>query len=177
MDKLFQQDGPMVLFYLVCMKRSGWRRLVLGEKAPFECFATWHIVNHYENLGMGEQPCKQEPQNACNPYCGPCAEAHEPMEDLLHNNPHVQVQIIFTATNAKHDAKAQVRHLLAIAEQGDETVVKQTLGDWYGKEAKNYTDFATKYPMNGELKKQDEKIEAMQKWCVKTGIQFTPTFL
>jgi protein-disulfide isomerase len=30
--------------------------------------------------------------------------------------------------------------------------------------------------MNGELKKQDEKVEAMKDWCSKTEIQFTPTF-
>jgi protein-disulfide isomerase len=30
--------------------------------------------------------------------------------------------------------------------------------------------------MNGELKKQENKIDAMQSWCDKTGIYFTPTF-
>ena len=131
------------------------------------------------NLGivLGDPHAKHKIIKVCNPYCGPCAEAHEPMEELLHNNPNVQVQIIFTATNAKNDAKAPpVKHLLAIAEKGDETVVRQALGDWYLPEKKNYTAFASKYPMNGELQKQDEKVEAMQQWCVKTGIQFTPAF-
>jgi protein-disulfide isomerase len=29
--------------------------------------------------------------------------------------------------------------------------------------------------MNGELKKQSEKIEKMSDWCNKVGIQYTPT--
>ena len=37
---------------------------------------------------------------------------------------------------------------------------------------KDYEFFATKYPMNGELTKQGEKIEAMDKWCKEMNIQF-----
>jgi protein-disulfide isomerase len=48
--------------------------------------------------------------------------------------------------------------------------------DWYGAEKKDYKKYASQYPMNGELGQQDKKIEAMDKWCKQTGIQFTPTF-
>jgi hypothetical protein len=113
----------------------------------------------------------------CNPYCGPCAKAHSPIEELLHNNPDVQVQIIFTATNDKNDIKAApVKHLLAIAEKGNEETVKQALDDWYLADKKDYVAFAAKYPMNGELQKQVEKIEAMREWCEKAKITSTPTF-
>jgi protein-disulfide isomerase len=113
----------------------------------------------------------------CNPYCGPCAKAHQPMEDLLENNPDVQVQILFTATNSEGDMKAPpVKHLLAIAEKNEEPMVKQALDDWYLAEKKDYEIFAAKYPMNGELKQQNAKIEAMKNWCDTTGIEFTPTF-
>jgi len=30
--------------------------------------------------------------------------------------------------------------------------------------------------MNGELKQQNAKIEAMKDWCDTAGIEFTPTF-
>lgn len=113
----------------------------------------------------------------CNPYCGPCAKAHQPMEDLLENNPDVQIQILFTATNNEADTKAPpVRHLLAIAEKNEEPIVKQALDDWYLAEKKDYEVFAAKYPMNGGLKQQNAKIEAMKDWCDTTGIEFTPTF-
>lgn len=113
----------------------------------------------------------------CNPYCNPCSKAHIPMEELLHNNPEVQIQLIFTASNKEWDIGAPpVKHLLAIADKGDETILKQALDDWYLPENKNYQAFAAKYPMNGELKRQDAKINAMKEWCIKMEIEYTPTF-
>lgn len=113
----------------------------------------------------------------CNPYCGPCANAHKSMEALLQNNPNLQIQILFTATNTENDVKAApVKHLLAIAANNTEVKVRQALEDWYLAEKKDYDVFAAKYPMDGELNKQSEKIEAMSKWCSEVGIVFTPTF-
>ena len=113
----------------------------------------------------------------CNPYCRPCAKAHIPMEELLHNNPDVQIQVLFTAANNEDDIKTPpVKHLLAIAETNNETITKQALDDWYLPDNKDYETFASKYPMNGELKRQDVKIEAMRNWCDKVKVNFTPTF-
>lgn len=114
----------------------------------------------------------------CNPYCGPCAKAHTPIEELVHNNPEIQVQIIFTATNDAEDSRAApVKHLLAIAEKNNnEAIIKQALDDWYLAEKKEYEMFASKYPMNGELQKQGDKLEKMSTWCNKNEIMFTPTF-
>ena len=99
------------------------------------------------------------------------------MEELLHNNPDLQIQIIFNATNAEGDIKARpVKHLLAIAENGSEQIIRQALDDWYLPENKDYETFSAKYPMNGELKQQGEKVNAMYNWCIKTEIAFTPTF-
>ncbi|MDB4921457.1 vitamin K epoxide reductase family protein [Mucilaginibacter sp.] len=113
----------------------------------------------------------------CNPYCGPCAKAHQPMEDLLDNNPDVQVQILFVATNDEHDNRTPpVRHLLAIAEKGNDSITKHALDDWYSAEKKDYGQFAGKYPMNGELNGQAAKIAEMKAWCDRTKIEFTPTF-
>ena len=68
-----------------------------------------------------------------------------------------------------------VRHLLAIDGEKDEAITKKALDDWYLAEKKEYELFALKYPMNGELLKQGNKIEAMSKWCKATGISVTPT--
>lgn len=115
----------------------------------------------------------------CSPYCGPCAKAHAPMEALLENNPDIQVQIIFTASNSEEDrAAAPAKHLLAIADQhkDNDLIIKQALDDWYLAKEKDYGRFAAKYPMNGALKYQDGKIDAMSQWCEGAGIGFTPTF-
>lgn len=137
------------------------------------------VTESTHNLGItiGKPDAKYKLVKVCNPYCGPCAKAHPTMEDLLENNPDVQIQIIFTATNKKDDTKAlPVKHLMAIAEKGDEQLTIQALDDWYLPEKKDYAVFAAKHPMNGELQNQEAKIEAMDTWCNKEQVVFTPTF-
>lgn len=137
------------------------------------------VIEPTEGLGitLGNPAAKYKLIKVCNPYCGPCAKAHLPIEELLTNNPDVQVQIIFTSTNKEGDYRTPpVKHLMAIAEQNDIELIKQALDDWYLAEKTDYTVFAAKYPMNGALKDQDAKIDAMSNWCDQTGISFTPTF-
>jgi uncharacterized membrane protein len=132
---------------------------------------------HKMGITLGKPDAKYKLVKVCNPYCGPCAKAHIPMEDLLENNSDVQIQIIFTATNKEGDRKTlPVKHLMAIAEKGNERQIKQALDDWYLPEKKDYAVFAAKHPMNGELQHQEAKIEAMNDWCNKSNIVSTPTF-
>ncbi|MGC4022715.1 MAG: vitamin K epoxide reductase family protein [Cyclobacteriaceae bacterium] len=112
----------------------------------------------------------------CNPYCGPCAKAHPPLEEIILHNKNYNLRIIFTASNEDNDPRATVvKHLLAVAEKGNPDQTAKAIDDWYNAEQKNYENFATKYPMNGELKQQGEKIEDMAKWCKESMISFTPT--
>lgn len=132
----------------------------------------------WENIGitLGNAAAPNTIIKVCNPYCGPCARAHTVMEELVNHNKDVKVKIIFTTTNSEHDRGAPVvRHLLAIQEKGREDVLENALDDWYLAEKKNYETFSAKYPMNGTLQTQDEKIEEMSTWCKKAGIHYTPT--
>lgn len=113
----------------------------------------------------------------CNPYCGPCAKAHPKIEKLLEDNDDLQVKILFTATDDDNNIMSKpVKHLLAIAEKGDEQLTKKALDEWYLAEKKDYDVFAAKYPMNGELQVQGEKLTAMSKWCKEMNVVATPTF-
>ncbi|HUR65054.1 MAG TPA: thioredoxin domain-containing protein [Chitinophagaceae bacterium] len=129
------------------------------------------------NMGitLGNKEAKTTIIKVCNPYCAPCARAHQELKELLkHDN--VKVQVIFTATNAPDDKRtAPVKHLLAIAAKGNESEIEKAMDDWYMSEEKNYEAFAGKYRMNGELKKQDEKINEMAAWCTATDISYTPS--
>ena len=113
----------------------------------------------------------------CNPYCGPCAKAHEKIEALLEHNNNVKMKLIFTTPDKDtHPSIKPTRHLMAIAENTyDQQTLKQSLDDWYLPDKKDYDLFAAKYPMNGELLQQGTKIEAMEKWCSEIKISFTPT--
>jgi uncharacterized membrane protein len=125
---------------------------------------------------LGNKNAKNTLVKVCNPYCGPCAKAHPEIEKLLEEADNLKVQIIFTATNGEHDFTAlPVKHLLAIAQTYDESFTKKALDDWYLAEKKDFKVFTEKYKMNGELKDQNSKVDAMSRWCKKVDIQFTPT--
>lgn len=137
------------------------------------------IIKPTDGLGirLGKLDAKHKIIKVCNPYCGPCANAHPVIDNILQDNPDVQVQIIFTSSDDDLDIKAApVRHLLALFGRNNERILKQALNDWYLAKRKDYAAFAAKYPMNGELKMQGHKIRAMQDWCEEMDIHFTPTF-
>lgn len=112
----------------------------------------------------------------CNPYCGPCAKAHPVLEEIVKHNNDVKVKVIFTATNKETDrANKPVKHLLAIAAKQSLHQTEEALDTWYMADKKDYEAFAAKYPMNGELKQQEQKIELMKQWCDDAEITATPT--
>ena len=132
---------------------------------------------HELGIILGNPSATYRVIKVCNPYCGPCAKAHPALEELLHNNDEVCLQIIFTATNNENDIKKKiVAHLLAIAAQKDEQRTRKALGDWYESTQKSYDAFAIRYPMKEELQEQEPEIERMRQWCDDTKIKFTPTF-
>jgi uncharacterized membrane protein len=112
----------------------------------------------------------------CNPYCAPCARAHRELEDLVNRNSDIQVRIIFISKNIENDRQSiVVKHLLAITAQSDVAGTQQALDDWYLPMEKNYDRFAARHPVNGELDRQGEKLEAMSNWCEEAGVVSTPT--
>lgn len=136
------------------------------------------ITQSTDGLGItiGNPKAKYTLIKVCNPYCGPCAKAHPVIEDLLKNNDNVKVQIIFMSTDSEDDYRSKpVRHLMAIYEINKKISLK-ALDEWYLADKKDYDIFATKFPMNGELELQTDKIKDMFKWCNETKIVFTPTF-
>lgn len=131
-----------------------------------------------ENLGIvvGNPNATNEIIKVCNPYCGPCAKAHPELEHIVNSNNDVKVRIIFTASGEEEDIKTPpVAHLLAIQQKLGVETVHTALDEWYMAPSKDYEAFAKKYPMNGELKQQTEKIQAMRDWCKDMKIRATPT--
>lgn len=136
------------------------------------------VTGATEGLGIvvGNPQAKNEIIKVCNPYCGPCAKAHPELENILKNNFDVKVRIIFTASGDDDDILNEpVQHLLAIQEKNGQEAVHHALNDWYLSQEKDYNVFAKKYPMNEELKQQNDKIIAMYNWCNKMKIRATPT--
>ncbi|MCH5716249.1 vitamin K epoxide reductase family protein [Niabella hibiscisoli] len=56
-------------------------------------------------ISMGNPGSTYRLIKVCNPYCGPCSEAHPIIDDLIASNDEVSLQIIFTSTNDENDSK------------------------------------------------------------------------
>ena len=65
---------------------------------------------------------------------------------------------------------------MAINAKYDIQQTQQALDDWYLAKKKDYDVFALKYPMNGELKEQENKLDLMKHWCDEAEVTATPTF-
>ncbi|TWF39574.1 hypothetical protein FHW36_10511 [Chitinophaga polysaccharea] len=140
------------------------------------------VTTSTEGLGirLGNSNATHKIINVCNSYCDSYAKAHPPIEELLHTNQNVQVQIIFVATTETGDRRtAPVRHLLAIADKGIESLTRQALDDWYSADKRDYEAFTAKYPMNEELEQQNTKIEGMlactSTWMLLVHLHFLLT--
>ena len=132
--------------------------------------------NNPEGLGIlmkGQSP-KFHVLKVCNPYCGPCARTHPVLEELYETG-NIDLQIIFVPGGGDELKLNTVRHIMAIASKDNPDMTKKALDDWYLAEKKDYAAFATKYPMNGELKAQEANIQSMLSWSEVENITHTPT--
>ena len=112
-----------------------------------------------------------------NPYCPPCAKTHTLLDEFLQERNDVQARIVFTANNTEKDIKTQVsRHLMALNDLPDKTIVRKALHDWYQQKQKHYDAWAKVYPV--ELKESEyHKIDSQHAWCQMAEVSATPTML
>lgn len=171
-----------------------FKRLKKGNVYKKELYNIKYNLNYFESflisqdsiippssdLGIiiGNPHAKTKLLKICNPYCGPCANAHQPITELLHHNTDVQLRIIFTSGNDESDKSSiVVKHLMALTENAADEFKEQVLADWYLSPIKDYDKFVQKYPLNRlDLESQNDKLNAMADWCKEAKIQFTPTF-
>lgn len=112
-----------------------------------------------------------------NPYCEPCAKAHQVMEDWIAQRNDVQLKVVFSTVNKDDDMRTKIaRHMTGLQLLDNKEIVKDALNDWYVKNHKNYESWAIKYPVifNHELTEISKK---QRDWCDRMAITFTPTIL
>lgn len=112
-----------------------------------------------------------------NPFCGPCAKAHETLDQWLSVRDDIQLKIIFTTANHDDDEKTKVsRHVTALSLLNDTKLLENALNDWYKQGSKKYEAWATQYPITFD-KDMSMVTEKQKAWCDLTEIAFTPTIL
>ncbi|WP_286851338.1 vitamin K epoxide reductase family protein [Sphingobacterium sp. UBA7253] len=156
-----------------------WKKLLYNPTIFASILEKSETINYPVNgigLVIGNESAANEIVKVCNPYCQPCSSTHLILEEIVRKNSNVKLRIIFTASGDERDIKtAPVQHLLAIQEKYGKQKVHEALDDWYLASVKKYDAFAVKYPMNGELNRQTEKVLEMRNWCEAMKIRATPT--
>lgn len=151
---------------------------VLSNKELFDYFLSTsrQITSNPEGLGifLKGPTAKFHVLKVCNPYCGPCARTH-PILEQLYEAGKIDLQIVFVPGGGDEVRLKTIRHLLGIASKGNLEQTRLALHEWYSQEKKDYEAFAAKYPLNGELAKQESNIKAMLDWAEKEQISHTPT--
>src|SRR6185369_10331155 len=119
---------PVLIWYMTkpyllkLQQAKNTKREYLQIKFNTEIFDTLlkkqkSIITSVEGLGisMGNPAATNTLIKVCNPYCGPCARAHQKIESLLGEHVNLQVKIIFTTPNEEDNIMVKpVRHFLAI---------------------------------------------------------------
>jgi thiol-disulfide isomerase/thioredoxin len=151
---------------------------VLSNKELFDYFISTsrQITFNPEGLGifLKGPKAKYHVLKVCNPYCGPCARTH-PLLEQLYEAGNIDLQIVFVPGGGDEIRIKTIRHLMGIASKSNIEQTRRALDDWYLPEQKDYDVFAAKYPLNGELAKQESNIQAMLVWAEKEKISHTPT--
>ncbi len=135
------------------------------------------IIDGWSDLGItiGNQGAVNTIVKVCNPYCTPCARAHQQLAKLVELKKNLCVKVIFLATNDDQDKRGKiVKHFLSLYRANDNSI-HQILCDWYLAQIRNYQTFAEKYPISADLNQEHNSIEMMSEWCKKAGITHTPT--
>lgn len=166
--------------YTAKQERRAYHRLKFNPDV-FDALLKKQKAMQTSTNGMGIQLGAVDAPNmlvkVCNPYCGPCIQAHPKIEKLLEENENINVKIIFMAPDYPGElVHKTISHILATTKiVKDSQKINQVLDDWYLAEKKDYNVFAEKYPLNGEIEKTSTLVSDMNLWCINNNIDYTPT--
>ena len=126
------------------------------------------------DMQLGNPAAPLQIMVACNPYCGPCAKAHEVLHDILNSND-IGLTIRFTVkTEDREDKKTQaVQYLLKLLHYSSPAQKRKALHDWFVW--MNYEKFVTQYPLRGNAPDVVRQLSLHEQWTKEAEIKFTPT--
>lgn len=129
----------------------------------------------FENeLQLGNPDAPLQILVACNPYCGPCSQAHDKLHELV-TSMDVGVTVRFTVkANDPEDKKTQaVLYMLQLLHYSNPAQKRNVLHDWFV--LMNHAKFADEYPLPDSPADVTEMLAEYEQWAEDAGIRFTPT--
>jgi len=135
------------------------------------------------DLQLGNPFAPLQMMVACNPYCAPCAKAHEQLDEILSANGDgigITIRFLIDDTDPSDIRTIAVRHIFqywlekaAYLNDPEKSMLARTLlHDWFAH--MDYETFAKKYPAL-PLPQADELLAQHATWCGINAIEATPT--
>ena len=124
---------------------------------------------------LGNAHAKNVITMVSNPFCGPCAQAHQGLEEWLKTEDDLQLNIIITAAdNDQTKRRAMALHINALNVSDDNSKLANALHDWFSLKEKDHHKWMEKYPVaiNGQ---ENELLTKQKKWCDVAAVTVTPT--
>lgn len=114
---------------------------------------------------------------ACNPYCGPCAKAHQELDEILENFKNllcIQMRFVCDPENENDKRTIAVKAILqkAIEFEKKETPQKM-LSDWF--KDMNFEKWSRNWKITKVVNVMND-LKQHDLWSKQSNIQFTPTF-
>ncbi|PRY35977.1 thioredoxin-like protein [Spirosoma oryzae] len=144
------------------------------------------VLSEQSLLGHIDEPadiCLGNPQSPVtiivlsNPFCKPCALAHQYLSELLFRFPdRVRIIMRFVADidNPSDERVKVVRHMYALANYQPEQLVS-ALDSWFG--SRNFESWANLYPIDSQSSQWDELIRHTQAWSEQNNFIYTPAII
>jgi len=142
------------------------------EKEEFVDTTIWE-----NDLIIGNPQAPLKITVACNPYCGPCANAHKVLDEMLdryRNIVCIQLRFICQANNNEDVRTMVVENILRKSlEFSDYHQLQKMMSDWFSD--MNYENWLTRWKATNNFS-VNEKLNHHEKWIERSQISFTPTF-
>jgi thiol-disulfide isomerase/thioredoxin len=110
-----------------------------------------------------------------NPFCNPCAKAHQFLEEWLAKGIDFKLNIVYTFSMDDNDTRKQFFKQLIALRKVDEIQVENALKDWNSSDYPTLENWKAKYPANNTINDKIELLEQVN-WCKLNEIKGTPTF-
>lgn len=151
--------------------------------AVLEKQRTVDITPFKDDLQLGNPGAPLQLMFACNPYCEPCAKAHEVLHNLIEKyNDKIGLTVRFmVGENSMNDDKAKaVKYLLKqvllqpenIPEHQKAAFTRQLMHDWF--EHMDMGKFTKQYPLVAGINAAN-LLQHHAAWTIQNNIESTPT--
>lgn len=129
-------------------------------------------------IGNAQSPCQI--MIVSNPYCGPCAELHSSLKELVRKNRNevgITVRFLMDVYDAADERRKVVEHMLQYAYSRtnffqDPEEIEQMLTTWY--QYRNLQKFSEEYPVSKTTNRY-EQLEQQTLWAQEAQVEFTPS--